>query len=79
LNAGQVLKDGSNILGETSHYGISTEARSVTTCHSVFVDKATVSFQIREHESLQNGDLTSFSESGLIGAASGCSATNVPL
>lgn len=56
LNAGQVLEDGSNVLGEARHYGISAKARPVTTGDGVFVDKATASFQIREYKSLQDSD-----------------------
>src|SRR5690242_10889148 len=54
LNAGQVLKNGSDVLGEARHHGIRTEARTVTARHGVFVDEATLGLQIREHKSLQS-------------------------
>jgi hypothetical protein len=53
LNTWQILKDEANVFGEPRHYGICAKARPVTTRNGVFVDKPTVSFQIRENKSLQ--------------------------
>jgi len=53
LNTRQILKDEPNVFGKPSHYGICAKARSVTTRNGVFVDKSTVSFQIRKNKSLQ--------------------------
>src|SRR5690348_11249209 len=40
LNAGQVLKNGSDVLREARHHGIRTEARSIATGNGVLVDEA---------------------------------------